>query len=365
MKTRISTKSAKSTGAADANTRTATRRLASRSQKRSLKTAVRHIIAEPGPARAHNPVVTLEACVEAASSTGCLAPNSHTTYVTAPEPRPEGRDSYSVYLNEIGQTPLLTPSQEIDVARKVRKGDPEARDLMIRSNLRLVVKIARDYEHMGMPLLDLINEGNIGLMQAVDRFDPERGAKFSTYAAWWIKLGIKRSLSEHSRTIRLPSTMVQRIFNLRKASARLEEELGREPTDEELAEELDVNLGSVRLYRKSAEVRSTSLDAPLGSEADSDRLSDVLADEKTQTPYRETERDDNVAVVQQLMKGLDPKERAILERRFGLDGDEERTLEDIGETFGVTRERIRQIQELALAKLRHRMRKFEPEPALN
>src|SRR5712692_469946 len=174
----------------------------------------------------------------------------------------EPKDAYRLYLREIGQTPLLTRQEEIALAKRIRRGDRAAREQMIKANLRLVVKIARDYDHLGMPLLDLINEGNIGLMRAVDRFDPRKGARFSTYGAQWIKQAIRRVLSNQSREIRLPIPILQQISHLGEASARLRGSLGREPSDEELAEELATDVKHVRHWRASAAISSTSLDTP-------------------------------------------------------------------------------------------------------
>src|SRR6187200_2726984 len=187
-----------------------------------------------------------------------------------------------IYLREIGQIPLLTPEQEIELAAKIKKGDREARALMIRSNLRLVVKIAHDYENIGLPLLDLISEGNIGLIKAVERFDPSKGARLSTYASWWIKQSIKRALANQSKTIRLPVHMVDKISKMNRAARLLQEQLGREPTDEELAEEMGIPTTKVGWMRMAA-VRPASLDAPIGDDG-SDSFGDLVPDEKADSP---------------------------------------------------------------------------------
>src|SRR6058998_1603117 len=254
------------------------------------------------------------------------------------------------YLKEIGQIPLLTPEQEIELAAKIKKGNPAARERMILSNLRLVVTIAHDYVDLGLSLLDLISEGNIGLTKAVERFDPTKGAKLSTYAAWWIKQSIKRALANQSKTIRLPVHIVDKLFHLRRATAKLEEVLGREPTDEEIAGELGFPVARVKQLRRAA-VRPTSLDAPIGDD-ESNRVADVVKDEAADTPYEQLEEKTNSAMIHEMVQTLDAREQAILRQRFGLDGDDRKTLEEIGEQFGVTRERIRQIEELALRKLR-------------
>ena len=243
------------------------------------------------------------------------------------------------------------------MAKRIRKGDRKAREHMIKANLRLVVKIARDYEGYGLPLLDLINEGNIGLMKGVERFDPRKGAKLSTYAAWWIKQSIKRALANQSKTIRLPVHVVDKLFHLRRAAARLEEVLGRDATDEELAEELGYPVNRIKQWR-SAAIRPTSLEAPLGDDEDS-RVAEVVKDENADTPYELLEEKANTHMVRSMVETLDTREREILRQRFGLDGDDKKTLEEIGEQFGVTRERIRQIEELALRKLRKKIEKLE------
>src|SRR4051794_5602385 len=202
----------------------------------------------------------------------------------APEPKQErdrssGNPVYTLYLREIGQTKLLTPQQEIELAKKIQKGDERAREDMIKANLRLVVKIARDYEEYGLPLLDLINEGNIGLMKAVERFDPTKGAKLSTYASWWIKQAIRRALSNQSKTIRLPVHVGDKLVHMRRAAVRLHEELGREPTDEELAKALETTATRINELR-NAGARPSSLDAPIGGDDDSNPFGDIIGDEK-------------------------------------------------------------------------------------
>jgi len=269
----------------------------------------------------------------------------------------DGDTAFHLYLREIGQTPLLTPQEEIELARRIKRGDKKAREHMIKANLRLVVKIARDYEGYGLPLLDLINEGNIGLMKGVERFDPKKGAKLSTYAAWWIKQAIKRALANQSKTIRLPVHVVDKLFHLRRAAAKLEEILGREATDDELAEELDCPVARVKLLRRAA-IRPTSLEAPIGDD-ETNRVADVVKDESADTPYEQLEEKTNSALVHEMVETLDAREKAILRQRFGLDGDERKTLEEIGEQFGVTRERIRQIEEIALKKLRKRIQDLD------
>jgi len=286
-------------------------------------------------------------------------PNSNDLRVEHSEPASPGneRTSLQLYLREIGQIKLLTPNEEIVLAKRIRKGEKKAREQMINANLRLVVKIARDYEGLGLPLLDLINEGNIGLMKGVERFDPKKGAKLSTYAAWWIKQSIKRALANQSKTIRLPVHVVDKLFHLRKAEARLQDVLGREPTSEELAEELETTAVRIQQLRAAA-IRPASLEAPLGDE-DSERFADIVKDENADSPYEQLEEKTNTALIHEMVATLDPREQSILRYRFGLDGDEEKTLEEVGDKFGVTRERIRQIQEVALKKLRKKIERLE------
>lgn len=262
-----------------------------------------------------------------------------------------------LYLREIGQVKLLTPEEEIELAKRIKKGDKKAREEMIKANLRLVVKIAHDYENYGLPLLDLISEGNIGLMKAVERFDPSKGGKLSTYASWWIKQAIKRALANQSKTIRLPVHLVDKIAKMRKAAIKLQEILGREPTDEELAHELGIPVSRVTQMR-TAGIRPTSLDAPIGDD-DTNNFSEIIADESATTPYEQLEEQTITSMLQELLKELDPREAAILKYRFGLDGGGERTLEEVGEKFGVTRERVRQIQNVALRKLRKMIENLE------
>jgi RNA polymerase primary sigma factor len=264
------------------------------------------------------------------------------------------------YLQEIAQFSLLTPQQEVELAKKIKKGDTAARERMINANLRLVVTIARDYANLGLPLLDLISEGNIGLTKAVERFDPTKGAKLSTYAMWWIKQSIKRALANQSKTIRLPVHLADKLAKMRRLSLQMSDELGREPTDEELGEE--IGIASEKVERlKSVGIRPASLDAPI-AENDSTEFAEVIGDDEAQTPF-ELLRDKNLlGEVDGLLEVLDPREKKIISQRFGLDGGEPKTLEDVSKDFGITRERIRQLQNLALTKLRRALSKKEGLP---
>ena len=270
--------------------------------------------------------------------------------------RYDGDTAFKLYLREIGQVALLTPDEEIALAVRIQKGDGEARDQMIKANLRLVVKIAHDYEGLGLPLLDLINEGNIGLMKAVERFDPTKGSKLSTYSAWWIKQAIKRSLANQSKTIRLPVHLVDKISKLKRTALKLQEALGREPTDEELGEEMEMDALKVARLRRAA-IRPASLDSPIGD--DNSTFAEIVSDEKAENPYKQLEDKTVNDMLYDLIKTLPHREATILEYRFGLDGGSERTLEEVGEHFNVTRERVRQIQNLELSKLRKMIEKME------
>ena len=269
----------------------------------------------------------------------------------------DSETSLKIYLREIMQTPLLTAQQEMELAADIKKGDQKARAWMIKANLRLVVKIAHDYSNLGLPLLDLISEGNLGLMKAVERFDPTKGGKLSTYGAWWIKQSIKRALANQSKTIRLPVHLIDKIYKLYRASLAMSEELGREPTDEELSEEIGIS--SAKLSRlKTVSIRPASLDAPI-SDDDSTEFGEIVGDEDAQTPF-ELFRDKSMrGELSELLEVLDDRERKIIFKRFGLDGGKPKTLEEVGKNFGVTRERIRQLQNIALAKLRRALAKRE------
>lgn len=262
-----------------------------------------------------------------------------------------------IYLREIGQIPLLTPDEEVELAALIKKGDKEARSRMIRSNLRLVVKIAHDYANLGLPLLDLISEGNIGLMKAVERFDPAKGGKLSTYAAWWIKQSIKRALANQSKTIRLPVHLVDKISKMRRVSLQMSEELGREPTDDELAEEVGLSLAKVS-HLKTVAIRPASLDAPI-SDDDNTAFGEIVGDEEALTPFEMLSDKNMRDELDSLLEVLDERERKIIFSRFGLDGGKPRTLEEVGKKFGVTRERIRQLQNIAISKLRRALQKKE------
>ena len=256
-----------------------------------------------------------------------------------------------MYLKEIGRINLLTSDEEFEYAKRAEEGDEEAKRLLAESNLRLVVSIAKRYVGRGMLFLDLIQEGNIGLMKAVDKFDPTKGYKFSTYATWWIRQAITRAIADQARTIRVPVHMVETINKLARVQRQLTQELNREPTDEEIAKKLGITVEKVReVYKISQD--PVSLETPIGEEDDS-HLGDFIRDERTMGP----EEYATVEMLKEELRGvlatLTEREEKVLRLRFGLDDGQCRTLEEVGQIFGVTRERIRQIEAKALRKLRH------------
>jgi len=260
-------------------------------------------------------------------------------------------DPVRMYLKEIGRINLLTSDEEFEYAKRAEEGDEEAKRLLAESNLRLVVSIAKRYVGRGMLFLDLIQEGNIGLMKAVDKFDPSKGYKFSTYATWWIRQAITRAIADQARTIRVPVHMVETINKLARVQRQLTQELNREPTDEEIAKKLGITVDKVReVYKISQD--PVSLETPIGEEDDS-HLGDFIRDERTMGP----EEYATVEMLKEELRGvlatLTEREEKVLKLRFGLDDGQCRTLEEVGQIFGVTRERIRQIEAKALRKLRH------------
>jgi RNA polymerase nonessential primary-like sigma factor len=259
-------------------------------------------------------------------------------------------DATRLYLAEIGFSPLLTAEEEVYFARRARRGDDAARKRMIESNLRLVVKIARRYMNRGLPLLDLIEEGNLGLIHAVKKFDPEKGFRFSTYATWWIRQTIERAIMNQTRTIRLPIHVVKEINVYLRAARRLTQELDRDPTADEIADVLDREPTEVNrmLDLNDRLVTSGSI---LGRDGERNLL-DMIPDSEDADPSNQCQADDVHVVLEHWMERLTEKQRAVVERRFGLHGYERATLEEVGEQIGVTRERVRQIQMDALARLR-------------
>ncbi|MCB9808614.1 RNA polymerase sigma factor RpoD [Candidatus Peribacteria bacterium] len=259
-------------------------------------------------------------------------------------------DSVRMYLSEIGRVPLIDAKKEVELARRIRKGDAAAKQQLAEANLRLVVSIAKKYIGRGLSFLDLIQEGNIGLFRAVEKFDPERGFKFSTYATWWIRQAITRAIADQARTIRIPVHMVETINKLTHTQRRLVQELGREPTVEELAVEMEMDIKKVRHIQKISQ-DIISLESPVGSEEDS-KLGDFIEDEEAVNPFEATNRQLRKENVHAMLEFLTPRERKIIEMRFGLNDGIGHTLEEVGKEFGVTRERIRQIEAKVLQKMR-------------
>lgn len=263
-------------------------------------------------------------------------------------------DATQIYLSEIGFSPLLSAEEEVYFARKALKGDEAARKRMIESNLRLVVKIARRYNNRGLALLDLIEEGNLGLIRAVEKFDPERGFRFSTYATWWIRQTIERAIMNQTRTIRLPIHVVKELNVYLRAARELTHKLDHEPTAEDIAESLDRPVEDVTKMLRLNE-RVSSVDTPIGGDSDKGLL-DIIADEKSCGPEEEIQDEDMRGNILHWLETLNSKQREVLARRFGLLGYEPSTLEDVGREIGLTRERVRQIQVEALRKLRETLR---------
>lgn len=282
------------------------------------------------------------------------APSPEEAAVDVPETEARGAgidDTVRMYLREIGKYKLLSPSDEIDCAKRVRAGNIKAKHKLTNSNLRLVVSIAKKYTGRGMLFLDLIQEGNLGLIRAVEKFDHRKGYKFSTYATWWVRQAITRSIADQARTIRIPVHMVETMNRLRKVSRTLLQQLGRRPTEEEIAKRSRMSVDKVREIIKISQL-PLSLEMPVGDE-DSSRLGDFVKDTAVQAP-------DEVVLhgllredLEEVMSSLTDREKTVLKLRFGLDDGQPRTLEEVGRVFNVTRERIRQIEAKALRKLRH------------
>lgn len=259
-------------------------------------------------------------------------------------------DPVRQYLRDIGKIPLLTAQDEIELAKRAEKDEQAARDKLISANLRLVVSIAKKYVGRGMSLLDLIEEGNIGLMRAVDKYDWRRGYKFSTYATWWIRQAITRAIADQARTIRIPVHMVETINRFNRTQRRLMQELGREPQPEEVAKALGIDESKAREIIKVSQ-EPTSLETPVGDEEDS-HLGDFIADQGLQ-PDEQATRELLKIHLDEVLGSLSPREKRVLQLRFGLEDGKQRTLEEVGKEFGVTRERIRQIEAKAIRKLKH------------
>lgn len=262
-------------------------------------------------------------------------------------------DSVKIYLREIGKVPLLTAQQETELAKRIAAGDEEAKQDLIQANLRLVIAIAKRYAGRGMPFLDLIQEGNMGLIKAVDKFDYTKGFKFSTYATWWIRQAIARAIADQARTIRIPVHMVETIYKITRAQRQLVQELGREPTAEEISDRLEGALSADRIREiQRINQEPVSLETPIGEEDDS-HLGDFLEDKEVETPNEYTTKSLLKDELYEVMSDLTEREQKVLKLRYGLEDNHPRTLEEVGKEFNVTRERIRQIEAKAIKKLRH------------
>ena len=258
-------------------------------------------------------------------------------------------DALQLFLKDIGRVPLLTAAQEVELAKGIERGEVGAKRTMVEANLRLVVSIAKRYRNQGLPFLDLIQEGTIGLVRAAEKFDYRRGFKFSTYATWWIRQAVARALADKSRTIRVPVHVVEKLNGLARVERKLMIDLGRQPTSAEVAAELELQPEEVEQLRRSSQA-IVSLEKPIGDDEDS-QLGELLADETARAPDEEVEAALREETLKRLLGMLAPRERRILELRYGLDGERPRTLDEVGRIFNVTRERVRQIENQSLKKL--------------
>jgi len=265
-------------------------------------------------------------------------------------PREVSTDALQLFLKDIGRVDLLTAAQEVELAKRIERGDHLAKQEMVEANLRLVVSIAKKYRNRGLPFLDLIQEGTIGLVRAAEKFDYRYGFKFSTYATWWIRQAVGRALTDKARTIRMPVHVVEKLNKIARSERKLRAELGREPTSAEIGRELELTTDEVEQIRRSAQT-PVSLEKPVGDE-DGSEFGHFLTDENQQLPDEAAEITLRKEALQKILQTLSSRQRQVLELRFGLDGQPPRTLDEVGRTFNVTRERIRQIENQSLKKLR-------------
>ena len=268
-------------------------------------------------------------------------------------------DPIKAYLKDIRPIPLLTPEEEIDLARKIRKGDKAAREKMIRANLRLVISIAKRYVNLGVPLSDLIEEGNIGLMKSVEKFDPDKGFRFSTYAAWWIKQGVSRAIIDQGKMIRVPVYMNEEILKYKKILEQLTHKLNRRPRYSEIAKRMKVSVERVREFEKSI-AKMSSLDAPLG-ESGEGQIKDIIEDQNVASPDAQIESLFDKERATEFLNMLSERERKIIELRYGIHDGNGRTLAEIAKSLGVSRERVRQIEAATIKKIRHIIKQKEQE----
>jgi RNA polymerase primary sigma factor len=272
----------------------------------------------------------------------------------AAEPEPEAReistDSLQLFLKDVGKVDLLTAAQEVELAKRIERGDHLAKQEMVEANLRLVVSIAKKYRNQGLPFLDLIQEGTIGLVRAAEKFDHRKGFKFSTYATWWIRQAVARALADKARTIRMPVHIVEKLNKIVRTERKLRAELGREPFAWEIADELELDPDEVESIRRSSQP-PVSLEKPVGDDEESE-FGHFLTDENEALPDEVADEELRKAALRRVLGSLSPRERRVLELRYGLDGEHPRTLDEVGRTFNVTRERIRQIENQSLKKLR-------------
>jgi RNA polymerase primary sigma factor len=269
------------------------------------------------------------------------------------EPEPEAHeistDSLQLFLKDIGRVPLLTAAQEVELSKRIERGDHRAKQQMVEANLRLVVSIAKNYRNQGLPFLDLIQEGTIGLVRAAEKFDYRKGFKFSTYATWWIRQAVARALADKARTIRMHVHVVEKLNKISRAERKLIGELGHDPTADEIARELEIDREEVEQIRRSAQA-PVSLEKPVGDEEESE-FGHFLADHSVALPDEAAETTLRKETLKRILGALSPRERRVLELRYGLDGQHPRTLDEVGRTFNVTRERVRQIENQSLKKL--------------
>jgi RNA polymerase primary sigma factor len=266
------------------------------------------------------------------------------------ETREVSTDSLQLFLKDIGRVELLTAAQEVELAKRIERGDHRAKQQMVEANLRLVVSIAKKYRNQGLPFLDLIQEGTIGLVRAAEKFDYRKGFKFSTYATWWIRQAVARALADKARTIRMPVHVVEKLNKIVRSERKLRAELGREPLSREIGGDLDLSVDEIEQIRRSAQT-PVSLEKPVGDEEESE-FGHFLTDESEPLPEEAAEVTLRKETLRAILDSLAPRERAVLELRYGLDGQHPRTLDEVGRTFNVTRERIRQIENQSLKKLR-------------